>query len=587
MYHKCLGRLGYAMLIDEMNADEIKDAKKDCTVVTTVLPAYKDFQKPKRYILYYMSKDRKVLYLPRYYALEKFGEPDYVALTKGSEISVKCNLEPLPHQLEATKKLDALFNNTIQTGAGGVLSLPCGYGKTFCAIRTVCRLGLSALIIVPTECLMDQWIDAIKQFAPGAKVGTIQRDHIDVNGKDFVVAMLHSICLKNYNTNTFDQFGISIYDECHHIGSETFCKSMMKIRTRFTLGLSATPNRRDGLSTVFYKFIGPLIHKEKRKGSNRVIVKKFNLYSNSENYEVLRMANGTKNTAGMITAISKLEERNILIISILRELISQGRKILFLSSRKQHLHDIKDMLDGAGIKNPRTNKYITYGFYYGKSGMTRTKHKELLVKSAKCDIVLGIDVIAKEGLDIPDINTLVWGTPPGIEVEQPVGRILRKYHKNINPMVIDFVDQTGNFVNHSRERNKWFKEENYIVQQHKVELLGNPKLWNNSVLFYLNRIPDIKNSETDFESDPESEPEPEPDFEQCLLGDENDNKPPPIVKAKVTVKVKQYAKKMLVKKLKEERELIEPPKICMVGTPYKNYSNPKPNTKPDLDACLI
>jgi len=597
LYHKCLGRLGYAVLIDEMDKNLIKEIKKECTVVTTVLPAFKDFQKPKRYILYYMSKDKKMLYLPRYYAMEKLGDPDYVALTKGAPINVVCKFNPLPHQANAVKKLDILFDDSNQTGAGGVLSLPCGYGKTYCAIRTVCRLGLSALIIVPTECLMDQWIDAIQQFAPEAKIGYIQRDHIDVEGKDFVVAMLHSICLKNYKSSNFERFGITIYDECHHIGSETFSKSMMKIRTRFTLGLSATPHRRDGLSPVFYNFLGPLFHKEKRKGSNRIIVKKINLYSNSENYEVLRMTNGTKNTSGMITAISKLEERNTLIVHILRELIGQGRKILIIGSRKQHLHDIKDLLDNAGIKHPQTGKYITYGFYYGKTGMTRKKHKALLATSAKCDIVLGIDRIAKEGLDIPDLNTLVWITPPGMDVEQPVGRILRRFHKDVNPTVIDFVDQTGNFVNHSRERNKWFKEENYIIQQHKVELLGKPELWQNGVISYLNRMPTKKQLEVNNFSEPEPrddepESEPEPDLDNCILGDEDGNKPSLKLKTKVTVKSKKRVKQKKIAAIKKEKELKEPPMdTCFVRNVRNSKSTskpkPKPKNEPELDICLL
>src|SRR3990167_7967692 len=117
------------------------------------------------------------------------------------------------------------------------------------------------------------------------------------------------------------------------------------------------------------------------------------------------------------------------------------------------------MLDAEGIKHPDTGKYITYGFYYGKKGMTRQAHRALLAESAKCDVVLGIDAIAKEGLDIPDMNTLIFATPGGVDVEQPVGRILRKFHKTMNPMVIDLVDNTGNYVKHSRERDTWYHEE--------------------------------------------------------------------------------------------------------------------------------
>ena len=484
-YHKCLGKYGYILYKDQMTKEEIAEVKKELTTKTTVLPAYKDFQKPKIYKLFMQSQS--MLYIPRFYGLEKFGTPQYTTLTPGVGINCTCLYDPLPHQAKAIEVLERVFDPTKQLGDGGVLSLPCGYGKTYCAIRTICKLGLSGLIIVPTECLMDQWMDAIRTFVPGARVGYVQQNHMDYEDKDFVVAMLHSICLKDYPIQMFDRFGIVVYDECHHVASEVFSKSMLKVRPKFTLGLSATPERRDGLSHVFYKFIGPLLHKEKRTGTNTVIIKKFLLHSTSEHYEKLRMSNGTINTAGMTTAISKYDERNQLIIYTIKSLIQQGRKILLLSSRKEHLHNIKDMLDRASIKHPESGRYITYGFYYGKKGMTRQAHKKLLSESAKCDVVLGIDVIAREGLDIPDLNTLIMATPAGVDVEQPVGRILRKFHKELNPLVIDLVDNTGNYVKHSKERDKWYDSESYIIQERELELLGQPELWEHYVTDYLQR----------------------------------------------------------------------------------------------------
>lgn len=528
-YHKCLGRLGYSIHVDKVTVEELEQYRKDCTVVTTVLPAYKDFQKPKTYALYYMSKDRKTMYLPRYYGIEKLGEPDYISLSSGRQIDVKCSFDILPHQAEATSKLDALFNQDSLIGAGGVLSLPCGYGKTFCAIRTVCRLGLSALIVVPTECLMDQWIDAIKCFAPTASVGQIQCDRVDVQDKDFVVAMLHSLSLKDYKPAIFDQFGIAIYDECHHLSSETFSRSLLKIRTKFTLGLSATPYRRDGLSQVFFQFLGPLLHKEKRSGSNTVLVKKIDIHSDNKLFELLRTKGGTKDTVNMVTNLSLMLERNQLIVSILEELIGQRRRILLLSARKQQLKDLKEMLDFKGIRHPDTGKHITYGFYYGKTGMSKEKHRALLAQSSKCDIVLGITNLAKEGLDIPDRNTLVWGTPPGIDVEQPVGRILRKYHKGLYPVVIDFVDRTGNFPNHSSSRNKWFKEEGYIIQSSSVRLEGNEDDWKDHVVDYLRKMPVA--GTVDYLSEDEAEAA-EDVGDGCLLGTDEEGPEGPAVASK-------------------------------------------------------
>jgi superfamily II DNA or RNA helicase len=590
--HKCLGRYGYALKETELTQIDIDKIRKELTVTPVVLAAYCPV-KPKSYRIYYRDKD--FYYVPRFWGIENFGPPDYVALAEGLPMSpsAKCTFDAMPHQVEAFRKLYEIFSPGKQLGDGGVLSLPCGYGKTFCAIKTACYLKLRTLIIVPTECLMDQWAEAIHGFAPGAKVGFIQRDRIETEGCDFVVAMLHSICLKSYAASIFDQFGLTVYDECHHIGSETFCQSVMRIRTKYILGLSATPNRRDGLSEVFYRFMGPLFHREKRSGSNQIIIKKLSVYSNNEGYNVLHLPGGTKNTSGMVTAVSQMEERNQLIVHVLSELCRQGRRILLLSSRKQHLHRLKEMLDEAKLKHPITGQLISYGFYYGKQGMNRQTHKALLSESAKSDIVLGIDIIAKEGLDIPDRNTLVWSTPPGIEIEQPAGRILRKYHKDINPMIIDIVDHTGNFPNHSRERDKWFTEEDYIIHDHTVELFDDVNLWKDHVTDYLHKMKMatlVRRKKAKIEQDKEDAAKG-PDMTQCFLIQPDDpvkGGPAlplnPLANEDGQVKVKVKGQ---VKVKGKESSATPNQAFCYLAYSCKSPDEAKAKTVPDISSCLI
>ena len=558
--HKCLGKYGYAINKNTLSPEQEKKIKADLTVTTEVLPAYKDFQKPKIYKIYYHNKSQ--YFLPRFYGLEEYGQPEFNGLNDGVPINVVCPQEPLPHQGVALKKLFRIFDGKKELGDGGVLQLPCGYGKTYCAIKTLCHLGLMGLIIVPTECLMDQWVEAIGKMTAGkARVGIIQQDRVETKDRDFVIAMLHSVCLKDYPAGTFDGFGITVFDECHHISSETFCKAMMKIRTRFTLGLSATPVRRDGLSKVFHAFLGPLFHSEKRAGTNTVTVKKIRLESTSDSYAIVRMANGTKCTSAMTTNISKFTARNDLIILLIKSAIAQGRKILLLSSRKEHLHDIKKRLDDGSMRTVE-GLPVTSGFYYGKSGMNRVEHKRILAESAKCDVVLGIDVIAKEGLDIPDLNTLIFATPAGMEIEQPVGRILRKYHKNLNPIVFDLVDNTGNYTKHSSERDKWYTEEGYIINELKVEL---------DVENYAEKIRDfIHNKQKAITlKKKEKAQEDTIEFKQCVLDTEDDI---PEIQAKAVKPAKA------AKPLKQKCHLDNycPPPVEMV-----------PKIEDELKKCLI
>ncbi len=469
--HRRLSKKGYIISKSEIDKKTAKITIRDLTVRPMVLPCYQAFVKPKSYKIYFETKNN--LYIPRFYGISKFGKPLTISIPKGIEITAECKIDPLPHQKTAVRKLDELFTPNSQLGVGGILSLPCGLGKTYLAIRSACRIGKRTLVIVNKECLMDQWVEAIQKFT-NASVGILQRDKIEINN-DFVVAMIHSLCQRDYESGLFDSIGFTIYDEVHHLSSMTFCKAMMKVRARYTLGLSATPERRDGLSHVFYKFLGPLFHKEKRTGSNQVTIKKIVVKSTSSHYQELYMKNGIKNTAGMATQISVFPERNKLLVSVLKGLTKQGRKILVLSSRREHLHDLKELLDEANLVNHK-GQYITYGFYYGKKGTNKKVHKAMLSKTAKCDIILGTDAIAKEGLDIAALNTLILATPSGTDVEQAVGRILRKYHKTIYPLVIDMVDKTGNFEKHSKERIKWYKSEQYDIQELRVQLYDDSKL---------------------------------------------------------------------------------------------------------------
>jgi len=461
--HKSLSKQGYIIKKDQIDEKILKEIKKDLTVKPIVLKAYQDFVKPTEFKIFLESPN--YLFLPRHYGIEKLGPPIKDQMPDGAPIDIKITYDVLPHQKLAYEK----SLKQLREKGGGVLSLPCGYGKTFLGIKLSSDLGKKTLIVVNKECLMDQWIESIEKFTNGkAKIGIIQQSTIDVENKDYVVAMLHSLSKKEYSRDIFADFGFCIIDECHHIGSEMFSQALPKVASKYMLGLSATPRRKDGLSKVFYNYIGELFHSEKRKGSNRVLVKRFKMTSSTSYYETLYMSNGIKNTGGMITNLSKYEARTELIIECIRSLMKQDRKILLLSGRREHLEQIYEFLEKSNIKNIHGKK-ITFGYYYGNQGMNKKEHKKMLAESAKCDVVLGTYAIASEGLDIPDLNTEILATS-STDVEQAVGRILRKFHDKINPLVVDLIDRCGNFPEHGRARSRFYTDEDYEIQDITIPL---------------------------------------------------------------------------------------------------------------------
>ena len=112
---------------------------------------------------------------------------------------------------------------------------------------------------------MTQWLDRIRQFVPNAKIGKIQQKTIETDGCDIVLAMVQSVATKEYDTGVFDDFGLCIFDECHHLGAEVFSRCLPKVASKYMLGLSATPNRKDGLRCVFEWYIGNIVYKSQEK----------------------------------------------------------------------------------------------------------------------------------------------------------------------------------------------------------------------------------------------------------------------------------------------------------------------------------
>src|SRR3989338_11589359 len=102
--------------------------------------------------------------------------------------------------------------------------------------------------------------------------------------------MIHSLSMKTYPAHILEGFGMVIVDECHHLASEMFSRCLPKIGFQYTLGLSATPHRKDGLSDVFFAYLGDIFHQERRSGMNEVYIKRLSLSSTTASYEVKYMA---------------------------------------------------------------------------------------------------------------------------------------------------------------------------------------------------------------------------------------------------------------------------------------------------------
>jgi superfamily II DNA or RNA helicase len=246
-----LGKKGYTIFKTEYPEKDINNIR----VELNVKPETNQKFETTEYPIYRESQQK--MYIPRYYGLNKFGSFEN-KLSRGHDIDIKFEGDLFEYQ---NVIIDKYIKHVGESG-GGLLDVEPGKGKTVMALNIISKLKKKTLVIVHKTFLMNQWIERINTFLPGAKVGRIQGEIIDTENKDIVLGMLQSVSNKIYDPKLWDEFGLCVFDECHHLSAEVFSKVMIQIVTNYNLGLSGTMTRKDGLSKVFQYFIGPVVHKE-------------------------------------------------------------------------------------------------------------------------------------------------------------------------------------------------------------------------------------------------------------------------------------------------------------------------------------
>ena len=427
------------------------------------------YNNPRRFALS-MDDSRKTAMEEKTFDVYRMREDGYVLVPrKWAEANIKLSREDKAQEFivdfgsictsERLLFQGSLLNNTQEAAADacvtnlrengcGVLSMATGMGKTVVALYACCELRVKTLVVVHRQCLMSQWAERIQQFVPEARIGKIQQGTIDVEDCDIVVGMLQSISMRNYDIDIFSDIGMVIFDEVHAIPTAVFSRVFIKLCVPYMLGLSATPERKDGLSRVIHWFIGPIVFEKCLEGRNEIVVRVVNyrqlLYNNCAQERFLGLPK-VLNMAVVINKLCNMASRNELIVKTIRNLVYEGHRVIVLSDRRLHCEELINQLMPC----------ISSALYIG--GM---KEQEL-EKSKESTVLIATYAIAKEGLDIPQFDALVLATPRS-DVIQACGRIL---HSNTNnsPVIVDVVDNWNIGMSQFRKRQVYYTKSGFTI----------------------------------------------------------------------------------------------------------------------------
>lgn len=223
-----------------------------------------------------------------------------------------------------------------------------------------------------------------------------------------------------------------VVHNCHRVSASTWSQVIQIFPAWKRLGLTATPKRADGLETIFHYHLGQIVYRLTGLNMKPTVhlVRTKVLESELPNIKI----RGEINLSRLISRLAEHEERNKLILKVLLQAAKAGRKIIVLSDRRGHAEFLKESFD---LSKKSIGLDVETRLYLG--GMEKEVRQEA---EENGDILFGTFQMAKEGLDIPELDTLFLVTPNSskITVQQSIGRIARSKEGKKNPMVVDFVD---------------------------------------------------------------------------------------------------------------------------------------------------
>lgn len=347
----------------------------------------------------------------------------------------------------------------------GILVAPCGSGKTQMGLEAVARIGGKTLWLTHTTDLLTQSMNRAKQCfgLPASEYGTITAGKVNVgNTLTFATVQTASnIDLSQYR----DEWDCVVVDECHKcVGSPTrmmmFYKVLSALSARYKIGLTATPYRADGLERCMFALLGGIIHEvpQSAVAGNTVPVRvKFVNTGYTPCIDDITDGDGTLNYAKLISDITENKDRNAVIVGEIQRAAQNGG-VLVLSDRLQHLDVMEKQLCAVF-------PYCAARLGIASTNAEKERRARILTElnNGALNVVFATYKLAKEGLDVPNLRTVVFATPQKDKttVIQSAGRVARRACGKEYGTVIDFSDNFGMLRGYEKKRCGYYRKNSY------------------------------------------------------------------------------------------------------------------------------
>lgn len=399
-------------------------------------------------------RQQDIVGIPKFFGLSALGVPGQDLRSEGLRIKTEWN-EDVTLRPEQQKGVENTCK-TLDKWGGAFFVADCGFGKSVIVARLIHRIGRRAMVLVPRLTLVHQMVQDLggsssdrRPLLSGATVAVLQgsweKCKDAVEHADIVVASLDSVASFRFPQSFWETFGLVMFDEAHHMAAKTLSAILPHVPSKRIVGLSATPNRKDGLEHVLFWLLGPTSFVYQRLPSvtgvkNTVQVKRLR----GVKIDDVFMYGGKLAFAAMLNSVAASEERNDMIVKLVEDLLPTRKKILVITAFREHCDNLAEKLQSL------VPVQVLHG---GK------KRKRDDVPTS---LVVATYGLLEEGFDDADLDTLVLCTPRST-VQQTIGRIERVKAGKLVPLVLDIVDHNSVFFAMWQKRKKFYGSRGFSV----------------------------------------------------------------------------------------------------------------------------
>lgn len=471
--------------ITGLSDEQLNIIKEDLTIDN---PKYKQAMKYSRYgstkipkYLRYYKQLKNTLEVPRGYV-----PPFPIAEEDIVDNSMEATVDYPLFKLQLRETQQEAFSHYIKDTDKGMIILPTGKGKSILGCYIAYRLKQRTLIIVHKDDLVSGWrADSKLCFGDTFEPGLIKAKSRKI-GEQITIATIQT--LNRLPKEELDKltrtFGLVIVDEMHHCSSSSF-DLVHEFYSAYKVGLTATPERADGLTPLFnFHFGGTAYQFETTEGDEDILPVEVRIKSIPIKYEPIVTWCGRKVPISTIPSDVRPRvqyhsiENEVITNPTYMENVSEdilseykkGRSIILFLNQKEHCRAYYEHLNTMGIPLDKMQ------LYYGDSKESKDEMKR---KAENKEVLITIATysIATEGTNVKqwEVAFLVASINNEKNVEQAVGRIRRTKKGKINPVLVyDYsLPQVYTMGRHIETRLKRYNKLLFKIEGHNKRRMLN------------------------------------------------------------------------------------------------------------------